>query len=277
MVVDKAVAFGFISQNNKSENRLKSVFEKLSTGKKINRASDDAAMLSIARELEKQVRGFRAAENNIGDALSAIRISDGAASSINDMVQRQRELAIQANNGILNQSQRDALNSEFQQLSQEIDRTAQSANFNGQNVLDGSSPLSDGSGNIQVDPNASSQNQINMPAADLRAASLSIDSLDISNPANISNAISALDSAIKQVNTVRTGQGATYNRLESSLQNAEVNRINTTASLSLAEDMDFAQGVTDRARESILSQSNLAALNNFQSISRNNMMALLNS
>ncbi len=275
MVIDKAQGLSLISQSQKNDKSLKSIFEKLSTGKKINRASDNAALLSIAKELEKQVRGFQAAENNIGDALSAIRVSDGATDSISNMLQRQRELAIQANNGTLNQSQRNALNDEFQALTSEIDRQSRAAQFNKQSLLDGQSALSNGTGVVQAGANNTSNDQVTLPGADVRASTLGIDNLDISNPANISSAISAIDSARAQVSSVRTNLGSSYNRLESAGENAANTRINTANALSLAEDLDYAEGVADQARASLLQQSNIEATRNFNNIARNNLSALL--
>ena len=275
MRINQAAQLQLLSSNYKVNNRLQKIFERLSTGKRINRASDDAAMLSIAKQLEKQVRGFRVVENNISDGMSAIAIGDGAAGSMSEMVQRQRELAIQASNGTLNQDQRDALNTEFQQITAEIDRTARASNFNGMSLLDGQSPMSDGTGNIQVDPNSDVSSQVAMPPADLTASALGLDTLDISNPANAAAAISGLDAAASQINSVRTSQGATYNRLESSYNNSVTNRINTTSALSLAEDMDFAAGVSERARDSILQQSNISVMRNFNDIAKNNLLSLL--
>jgi flagellin len=276
MVIDKATGLGLLAQNQKNQSGLRKVFNQLATGKRINRASDDAAMLSIAEELQKQVRGFRTVEVNIGDALSTLNISDGAAGSISDMMQRQRELAIQANNATVGQAGRDALNTEFQQLSAEIDRTAKSAQFNTQSLLDGNSALSDGTGVIQVGSGTSSStDQVNMPEADLTSDALNITNLDISNAANINAAISGIDSAMDEVNSVRTNIGATSNRFQSTLNNAENTRINTASALSQAEDLDYAEGAADLARASLLNESNFSALNNFNDIAKNNMAALL--
>ncbi|MBF0431403.1 MAG: hypothetical protein HQK83_09005 [Fibrobacteria bacterium] len=277
MIINNATGIGIIGQNRQNQGALSKIFEKLSTGKRINRASDDASMLSIARELEKQVRGFRQTEVNMDDALSALRISDGGASQITDMLQRQRELAIQANNGTNGQEQRDALNTEFQALSSEIDRISQSTQFNRQSLLDGQSDLSDGTGEITAGTGTAEADRINMPQADLRAETLNISNLDISNPSNISSALQGIDSALNQVNQTRTNAGAAYNRFEYSISNSVNQRINTAAALSQAEDLDYAEGTAEQARASILSQSNMMALQNFNNISRNNILGLLNS
>ena len=213
MDIKKVTSSLLISQDNKTQNRLKKVFTQLATGKRINSASDDAATLSIITGLEKQVRGFKTVENNIGDALNALNISDGAASSISNMLQRQRELAVQAANATLNPEDRDILNREFQALAQEIDRVANTANFNGQTLLNGSSPLSDGTGTVQVDPSSDPANQITFSETDLTVESLGTENLDISSSSNSSQAIAALDNAANQVNEARSSQGAIANCL----------------------------------------------------------------
>ncbi len=277
MLIENSTSLTILNHQRRANTGLRAFLEKLSTGKRINRASDDAAMLSVARELEKQVRGFRRVDNNIGDALSALRIADGGASSISNMIQRQRELAIQASNGTLNQDQRNALNTEFQALATEINRVSLSSQFNGQSLLDGKSELSDGTGEITTGTGTNPGDRVALPNSDLTASTLGIDAIDISNPANINNALSSLDSAMRTVNATRTAAGATYNRFEYSQENARTAEINTAAALSQAEDLDFAKGVADKARASLLSQTSTAALSNFHQISKNNVLGLLNS
>jgi flagellin len=275
MVIDNATGIALVSQIQKNQTGLKKYLEKLSTGKSINRASDDAALMSIARELEKQVRGFQQADNNLADAMSALRVADGAAGQITDIMQRQRELAIQANNGTMNQAARDAINTEFQQLSQEVDRIAKSSQFNTMGLLDGTSAMSDGSGQIQAGPNNTESDQIAMEAADLTSDTLNITNLNISNPQDIGPAIDQLDRAMEMVNNVRTAEGALYNRFQHAAANSQNAAIQTAFAQSQAEDLDYAQGIADQARASLLNQTSIQALGNFNEIARNNVMDLL--
>ena len=180
-----------VNSVNKSSHRLGKIYEKLATGKKINRASDDAAMLAVAKELEKQVRGFQQSDSNIGDALSALRIAEGTGSEVSSMLQRQRELGIQASNGTLNANDREALNTEYQALSEEITRISESSNFNGMNVGAGGSPLSDGSGQIQSGPGADDNRGLG--AIDFTQG---VPSGDLLDPANALAAIKSVDSAM---------------------------------------------------------------------------------
>ena len=275
MDIKRVTSSLLVSQDNKTQNRLNKIYNQLATGKRINRASDDAATLSIAMGLKKQARGFKTVENNIGDALNALNISDGAASSISNMMQRQRELAVQAANDTLNPEQREILNREFQALAQEIDRVANTANFNGQTLLNGSSPLSDGTGTVQVDPSSNPGNQITLSETNLTEESLGTENLDISNSSNSSQAITALDNAAKQVNEARSSQGAIANRLQHAQNIAVVSRHNTAQALSRAEDLDFAKAVADQVRESLLAQTNIETQKTFFNIARNSLLALI--
>lgn len=275
MDIKKATSSLLISQNNKTQNRLKKVYTQLATGKRINSASDDAAILSITTGFDKQVRGFKTVENNIGDALNALNISDGSASSISNIIQRQRELAVQAANDTLNPEARKILNKEFQALAQEIDRVANTANFNGHALLNGSSPLSDGTGTVKVDPRSDPTNQITFSETDLRVESLGTENLDISSSSNSSQAIAALDNAAEQVNEARSSQGAIANRLQRAYNSAVVNRHNTTQALSRVEDLDYAKAVVDQVRESLLAKANIETQKNFYNIARNSLLGLI--
>jgi flagellin len=253
-----------LGQSNKALSRIQ---EKLASGKKINRASDDAAMLAVAKELEKQVRGFSQSEVNIGDAMSVLNIADGTGTEVNNMLQRQRELSLQASNGTLNQNDRNALNAEYQQLNQEIERISKSANFNGQGVADGSSPLSDGSG--QVATSAGNSNFANVDFTQYSSNG------DISSIAGAQSALETVDASIEGVNATRAEIGARNNALEHSQNNIANQKINTSAAQSLAEDLDYAAGISEQARAGLLNQSSNAALGHFNSIAKANMSALL--
>ncbi|MBD3344178.1 MAG: flagellin, partial [Chitinivibrionales bacterium] len=140
----------------KTNRKLGKILEKLATAQRINRASDDAAGLSISEQLRTQIRGFKTASNNVADAMSALNIADGTATEASSMVQRQRELALQAQNDTLTDDQRQQIDIEYQQLTEEIDRIAQSSEFNTQDVATGEG-LASGDAQIQVGPNAGDQ------------------------------------------------------------------------------------------------------------------------
>lgn len=272
MKIDNARMTQMVQQTSAGKQLIDKLYEKLGTGKRVNRASDDAAGLAVAKELEKMSRGYKAAGVNIGDAMSALQIAEGSSSTITEMLQRMNELSVQAANDTLNSDQRSMLNNEFQQLKQEVSRMAESSEFNTQDLLNGQSPLSDGTGSFQVGPD--SGDVLQAQAANLMASGLGIASLDISTQAGASGAMDGLSSAMQQVTETRTNLGTQINRLGYTAANNDNMNINTTAALSLIEDLDFAQALADKATADVLSQSAMLAQRNFQDISRNSLLAL---
>jgi flagellin len=273
--IDKAAGLGSNHQIAEKQKALSKVSEKLSTGKRINRAQDDSAGLAIAKLLESLSRGYKVDSINIGDAQSAMNIGEGATQGISDMLNRMRELSVQAANDTLSDNERGALNGEFQQLKQEIDRHTKNTQFNTQDLLSGQSPLSDGTGKFQVGPNAGGPNQIDVAASNLNPSALGIMDMDIATRDGAVAAIDGINKANETVINTRVNFGTQYNRLEYAYNNNENMNINTTAALSNIEDLDFAKATMDMARDKILSQSAILAQRNFQDISRNSMLALL--
>lgn len=269
MQIQKAGMLQKVQFSQKNDKFLSKIYEKLATGKKINRASDDAAMLAVAKELEAQTRGYQQSSSNIGDALSALRIAEGAGNEISAMKQRQSELALQASNGTLRDSDREALNSEYQALNEEINRIAEATQFNRQGLTNGSSPLSDGTGQIQAGPNAGDSRTLG--AIDYT----NLASGDISTIDGANAAIDSTRDELESLTSTRTNIGAEMNSLSSARNNVENQNINVTAALSQAEDLDYAQASMDKARGEILSQSSNYAMSNFNSINKANMSAVL--
>lgn len=249
------------------------VLEQLSTGKRINRASDDAAGLAVAKEFEKQIRAYRNAAENIQAGMSALSIGDAGAGTISEMLQRQQELAIQSANGAYGQDQRDALDKEFQALSSEIDRISKSTDFNGQKLLDGSGPLADGTGSIQTGDGA--DDSVTIHASDLSLNALNLSAHKLDSPEAALQAMSSIDAAMKRVNDSRADHGGLSNRLEFALSNNRNQAINTTQSLSNVEDLDFAKGLTEKVRADLLQDSQGAALSQFNQLTRSHLLALL--
>jgi len=275
MIIDKASGLGLNHQIGDRQKKLSKIHEKMGTGKEINRAQDNASGLAVAKLLEAMSRGYKANSINIGDGMSAMNIGEGATQGMSDMLNRMRELSVQASNDTLTNSDRKALNGEFQQLKQEMDRFAKSTQFNTQDLLSGQSPMSDGTGKLQVGPKAGEENQINVAESNLTPDSIGIASLDISTREGASAAMNGIEQATKVVLESRVNFGTQYNRLEYTANNNENMNINTTAALQLLEDLDFAKASMDKAREEILNQSAIMAQRNFQDISRNSMLALL--
>jgi len=272
MMIDKAGALQRVGQIGKNNTYLAKIQEKLATAKRINRSSDDASGLAMAKELEKMVRGMKQASVNIGDAKSVLNIQDGTANEVSSMVQRQRELALQASNGTLNDRDRAALNTEYQALNEEITRISKASNFNGMSVADGSTPLSDGSGQVQT--GAQSGDQQNFESFDITASGIGSGG-DISTAAGAQSAITQSDNAMQSLNSQRAAVGARSNTFDHTQNNLTNQEIQTQAAQSLIEDLDYAQGSMENARAGLLSQTGIAASRNFNEISRNNMLGLL--
>jgi flagellin len=274
--INKSAGIQLTHQISEKQKSLSKIHEKMGTGKRINRAQDDAAGLAVAKLLESMSRGYKADRINIGDAMSALNIGEGATQGINDMLARMRDLGVQAANDTLSDSDRQLLNLEFQELKKEIDRQTKSTQFNTQDLLSGKSPLSDGTGKFQVGPNADGPNQIDVAKSDLSPEALGIMNMDISTRNGAVAAIDGINKATNDVvNSIRVNFGVQHNRLEHTLNNNENMNINTTAALTLIESLDYAQASMDKARDDILNQSAILAQRNFQEISRNSMLALL--
>jgi len=273
--VDKAAGLNITHQIAERQKALSKIHEKMGTGKRINRAQDDAAGLAIAKTLEAMSRGYKADSINIGDAMSALNIGEGATQGITDMLLRMRELSTQAANDTLTDNERGALNGEFQHLKKEIDRQTKNTQFNTQDLISGQGPLSDGTGKFQVGPNAGGPNVIDVAKSDLSLEALGIMDMDISSRNGAVSAMDGISKANVVVNDTRVNFGTQYNRLEHTSNNNENMNINTNAALALIEDLDFAKASMDKARDDILNQSGIMALRNFQEVSRNSMLALL--
>jgi flagellin len=183
-------------------------FKQLSTGNRITSASVDAAGLSVAEQLTKATRGESKAVSNIGDARGMLNIADGAMSGIADMLGRQRELAVQSANGLLNDSQRSTLNSEFQELSKQIDSVVGSTEFNNQKILQGNT--------FSIQSGSGSGSQIDLTISGSDTSTLGTAGVDISTAGGAQAAIDKLDNAFKNLNENRTKVGAYSNRLDSS-------------------------------------------------------------
>lgn len=248
----------------KSERHLAKSLEKLSTGLRINRAADDAAGLSISEQLRTQCRGLAMGNRNIQDGISLLNIAEGALIECEDMLQRLRELSIQAANDTLTSTERGFINVEFEELKVEIDRIANGTQYNSQKLLNGdtTSPWSTG-GILHIGPNDSSTSDIVMVTiGSITTGGLTIDGTNCTplTQTDATAAISALDQALTSVNTLRADLGAKTNRLEHALSNQENQEQNMQAAESVIRDTDFAKETIEFTRNQILQQSSTAML-----------------
>ncbi|MBN1760135.1 MAG: hypothetical protein JW863_17545 [Chitinispirillaceae bacterium] len=256
----------------KTNRQLEKILERLSTAQRINRASDDAAGLGVSEMLRTNIRGYKMASRNALDAMSALNITDGGANEISDMLQRQRELAVQARNDTLTDNDRQSLDAEYQALTQEIDRLAQSTQYNRQNTSNGTELAS---GNAQIQVGADAGDQIALPQIDFSTATSGIAGTTIATSGGAQTAFAAIDIALQNLNQQRSTVGATINRFSSVINNLDNAMVNTQAAESVLRDQDMAQGVAELVRQQLLNEGGISAFQRFNEISRNHIMGIL--
>jgi len=228
--------------------------EKLSSGYRINRASDDAAGLSISEKMRSQIRGLDQASTNAEDGISAVNIAEGALNEAHDILQRMNELATQAANDTNTSVDRTAIKAEIDQLVSEIDRIQSTTQFNTMNLLDGTFTGK----NLQVGSLAGQT--IGISIANMDAATLGINALDVSDNTNAGASMTAIQSAIEKVSTQRSALGAITNRLEHTVKNLDTTSENTSAAESRIRDVDMAEEMVTYSKNSILMQAGQSML-----------------
>jgi flagellin len=238
--------------------------EKLSTGLRINRAADDAAGLSVSEQLRTQVRGLNMGGRNAQDGVSLVNIAEGALTELESMMQRMRELCIQASNDTLTSLERGYIQVEFDHLREEIDRIVSATQFNSMRLLDGSAPWGTAGGVLHVGPNNVAASDVILITIDgVNCSSLGIsvaDNVWVTTQVAASTSIDVMDQALRSVNTLRAGLGAITNRLEHAIANQENQEQNMQAAESVIRDADFAYETTVFTRNQILTQSSTAML-----------------
>jgi len=246
-------AHRLLAQNTNSTSKA---LERLSSGKRINRAADDAAGLAISQKMRAQVNGLQTASRNSLDGISLVQTAEGAMNEMHAMLQRMRELAVQASNGTYNSEDLATIQSEVTQLLTEIDNIANNTNFNEKKLINGDLATT----GIQLQIGANAGNIMSFTVPDLRttAAAMSISTINlITNP---SGAIGSIDGAIKNVSGVRSTLGAIQNRLEHTIANLDNTAENLTAAMSRIEDVDMALEMSNFTKLNILTQAGTAML-----------------
>ena len=253
------------------ERDLSKSLEKLSTGLRINRAADDAAGLSVSEQLRTQVRGLNVGGRNAQDGVSLVNIAEGALIEVEAILQRMRELSIQAANDTLTSKERAYCEVEFDELRTEIDRIVGCTQFNSMRLLDGSAPWGTTGGVLHIGPNdnSSGNDVILITVAGVSTAALGIDlasNVYVTSQTTATSAITALDVALNSVNELRARLGAITNRLEHAITNQANQEQNMQAAESVIRDADFAEETTKFTRNQILQQSSTAMLAQANSI-----------
>jgi len=252
----------------KNERSMNTAMERLSTGKRINGAKDDAAGLAISARMTSQIRGLEAGMKNAGDAISMISVADGAMVEIGNMLQRMRELALQSANGTTTANDRDYLNDEYQSLHAEIERIAQNTQWNGTDILN----VASNSKKYQVGANGGQTIAVNFAAVDqtngsafgsfsTAGAAVSISAGTTASAITTgSAAVTKIDAAITELNENRAAFGAAINTLTYAIDNLSSVKVNSEAARSRIEDTDYAQETSELARTAIIHQAGLAML-----------------
>jgi len=245
---------------------LQTAMERLSTGKRINSAKDDAAGLAISSSMTSQIRGMSQAIRNANDGISLAQTADGALGEVTNMLQRIRELAVQSASGTYSSDDRANLQSEVAQLGAQITDIVSNTKFNGVAVF-GSASVSV---NIQTGSGASDQTTLTITGLDVSGATGS----SVATAGGATSALSAVDTALTAVNSTRASLGAGQSRLESVVNNLNNQVINLSDAKSRIEDADFSAESTNLAKAQILSQASTAMLAQANQ-SQSNVLSLL--
>ena len=227
--------------------------ERLSSGKRINNAKDDAAGSAIAGRMESQIRGLTMGIRHAKDGQSLVGTSEGAMQEINKILQRMRELAVQSASGVANNVDRDYLNLEMKQLVNQVDAISVNTKFNNQPLLEG------GTFTFYTDINISGSTIITQ-GADMAASALAVSAVTVSigggvTQANLSNVVSAIDNALATVDNRRASLGAVSNRFDHIIDNLQNVIMNTVSSKSRIVDADFSIETTNLTRNTVLQQA----------------------
>ena len=232
---------------------LNKTLERLSSGLRINRAADDAAGLAIAEGFNSVVRGAQVAQRNAQDGVSLVQTAEGALSETQRILQRIRELSVQAANGTQSTSNRAALNSEVVQLLAQIDDIALDTEFNGVRVLSSSQTLT-------LQTGAFTSQTLNVSVAGAKTSDLGISTVAVSSVALAVSAISTVDMALQSISVLRSDLGAFQNRLEFTISTLAVQEENSAASESAIRDADIAKETIDFTRNQILVSAGTSVL-----------------
>jgi flagellin len=241
---------------------LSSAIQRLSTGLRVNSAKDDAAGLAIANRMDAQARGMNVAIRNANDGISLAQTAEGALGQVTDMLQRMRELAVQAANASNTSADRTSLNQEFSQLAAEVDRTLTGTRFNGSAVLAGSA----GSLQFQIGANNATTDQITITTSNMATNSTitavtgTAGTIAGTTATAATAMIATLDTALTTINSERATYGAIQNRFEAVISNLQIGAENQQAARSRIMDADFAKETANLTRAQILQQAGTAML-----------------
>ena len=247
MQINNSSSTSLIGQIQEKQDNL---FEKLASGKKVNNALDDASAQQIIDRLTSEVEGNRQSLNNVYDGISVAQVAEGGLGSINDDVNRIRELTLQSGNGVLSSGDRRAIQSEITQLQENISQTIEQTNFAGK-------PLLSENGSLDFQSGANANQSISINTQDIASQLGGLISIDITAGTSVNEALEAADAAIETIGSARGDLGATQNRFESAARTLTQANVNTAEARSRIQDLDFAQAVSQQASNDVLGQAAL--------------------
>jgi len=249
---------------------LQVAMQRLSSGKRINSAKDDAAGLAIASSMTSQIRGMSQSVRNTNDGISMAQTADGGLDEISNMLQRIRELAVQASSGSYQDSDRSNLQTEVTALAAQITQITSNTKFNGVGLFTGSAGSA---GTVTIQTGSSSGDTVDMDFSQLDLSA--VNSVDLSTASGADTALTSVDTLLGTVNTKRAGLGASQSRLQSVVNNLQSNITNLTDARSRIEDADFGMETTNLAKAQILAEASTAMLAQANQGTQNVMMLLM--
>ncbi len=258
------------AQRNLSQTRgaMERTLEKLSSGQRINRAGDDAAGLAISENLKAQIRGLKQAGRNAEDGVSLVQVAEGGLGEVSNILIRLRELAVQAASDTIGGTERKFLNVEFDQLTSEIDRIANSTEFNRVPLLNGTGAIFDIQIGTRNDP-INDRLTFDASSADVNIAALGLNLASVADKISAQNSLSSIDQSIVSVSGIRADFGALQNRLQSTINNIGVSIENLSAANSRVRDADIAAETADLTKNNILVSAGISVLAQANSSSKN--------
>lgn len=234
-------------------------FAKLSSGERITKAADDAAGLAISEKLKAEIRSSRQANRNANDGMSLVQTAEGGLNETSSLLTRMRELSMQAASDTISDSDREKSSYEYNNIKQELERIAQTTEFNGRKLLNGQGPKLD----FQVGVGShSSDDIISFNSGNINAGidSLGVSNVSINSKFNAQESLATIDSAINKVSAQRSTIGSIQNRLNTSSNNLQIYTENMSSANSRIRDVDYAVETSNQARNSILTNANTAVL-----------------
>ena len=233
--------------------RLQGNFSRLASGLRIASASDDAAGLGISERMRSQILSLGQASRNADDGISLVQTAEGALNEVSSNLTRMRELAVQSANGTLNTSDRSVIELEFSALKSEIDRIADTTEFNGISLLNAS-------GSISIQVGLAANQTIAIGLTDATSGNLGVSTLSATTVTGSTSSLATIDTAINSVNSIRGALGASQNRLASTVRSILNSRENLASAESRIRDVDVAEETADLTRNSIMQQAAISVL-----------------